>query len=239
MNCGVLVGAAAELVVVLMAERPIGRQRQVEAAEMPVAVIAEIIDVVVVALEVPDRQRPHQEAVIVVIDLAALVVGVADIGDLRGEAGNRQVLAIEIGDEDVVLAQLLADVVEAAVGVLLQPAEIGEVVLPAVVVAVAEQAHAELAVLEQEAAEIGRERLDADAHRIEIVALGRRCGGDSRRTPPAAPGTNRRASVPCAGLTLTTPSSSTSVWLKLKAGVRLNSRSGGLKAVSPLMRSRV
>ena len=45
-----------------------------------------------------------------------------------------------------------------------------EIVLEAVVVAIAEQAHAELLVLEQEAAEIELERLDADADRIEVVA---------------------------------------------------------------------
>ncbi len=43
--------------------------------------------------------------------------------------------------------------------------------MEAVVVAVAEQADAELLVLEQEAAEIELERLDADADRIEIEAV--------------------------------------------------------------------
>ena len=57
------------------------------------------------------------------------------------------------------------------IGVLLQPPERREIVLEAVVVAVAEQAHAELLVLEQEAAEIELERLDADADRVEIVAV--------------------------------------------------------------------
>ena len=47
----------------------------------------------------------------------------------------------------------------------------GEIVLEAVVVAVAEQADAELLVLEQEAAEIELERLDADADAVEVVAV--------------------------------------------------------------------
>ena len=57
------------------------------------------------------------------------------------------------------------------IGVLLEPPERGQIVLEAVVVAVAEQADAELLVVEQEAAEIGLERLDADADGIEIVAV--------------------------------------------------------------------
>ena len=41
-----------------------------------------------------------------------------------------------------------------------------------IVVARAEQAHAERAVLEQEAAKVGGDRLDADAQAVEVVALG-------------------------------------------------------------------
>ena len=51
-------------------------------------------------------------------------------------------------------------------------AEIAKVVLPAVGVAIAEQADAQLIVLEQKAAEIGVERLDAGADRVEIVKFG-------------------------------------------------------------------
>ena len=145
-----------------MTEGPISRCRQIDAADMPVAVVAEIIDVVIVPLEVAHGQRAHQEPVIVEIVFPAFVIGVANIGDLGGEPLDRQILAIEVGDEDVVLAKLLVDVVEAAVRVLLQAAEIGEIVLPAIVVAVAEEPHAKLVVLKQEAAEVGGERLDAD-----------------------------------------------------------------------------
>jgi hypothetical protein len=47
------------------------------------------------------------------------------IGGLGGQADHREVLPVEVGDVDVVVAQLLADVVQAAVGVLLDPAEPG------------------------------------------------------------------------------------------------------------------
>ena len=45
-----------------------------------------------------------------------------------------------------------------------------EVVLPLVVVAHAEEPHAERLVEEQEAAEVRRDRLDADAYAVEVVA---------------------------------------------------------------------
>ena len=138
---------------------------------MPVAVIAEIIDVVIVAAVVADLRRPHQEPVLVVVELVAFAVVVAQVGDLRGKARDRKVLAVQIGDEHVVAPDRLADIVEAAIGVLFQALEKGEVVLPAIGVAVAEEAHAELVVLKQEAAEIGVERLDADPDRVEIVIL--------------------------------------------------------------------
>src|SRR4029079_9527803 len=61
---------------------------------------------------------------------------------------------------------------QAAVGVLLETAEVRDVVLPAIVVARAEQANPKLVVLEQEAAEVRRERLDADAQAGEILVVG-------------------------------------------------------------------
>ena len=71
--------------------------------------------------------------------------------------------------EDVVLTRLVPGVVEAAVGVLLEAPEPRGVVLPLVVVARAEHAHAERLVKKQKAAEIRRDRLDADSNTVEIV----------------------------------------------------------------------
>src|SRR6202034_4676697 len=50
-------------------------------------------------------------------------------------------------------------------------AEIGEVVLEYIVVARAEEAHAELIVLKQKAAKIGRKGLDADPDAVEVIAF--------------------------------------------------------------------
>ena len=93
---------------------------------------------------------------------------------LRGEAERREVLHVEVRDEDVVVAQRIAAeryIVQAAVRVLLDAAEHAEVVLVAIVAARAEEAHADGAVLEQEAAEVRDERLDADAEAVEVEAV--------------------------------------------------------------------
>ena len=154
------------------ADRRIERRRQIGATEVAVAVQAEIDDVVVKrALDARGR-RPHQHAVLVVVRTAVLAVAVVGDGRLRREAVDQRVLAVEIGDQYVIVPERLRQVVEAAVGVLLDPAEVRQVVLVAVVGARPEQARAQLVVLEQETAEIARERLDADAQRIEVEALG-------------------------------------------------------------------
>ena len=70
--------------------------------------------------------------------------------------------------QDPVVARALQDVVEARIGVLFQPPDRLEIVLEAIVVAVAEQADSELGILEEEAAEIEVEGLDADADGIEV-----------------------------------------------------------------------
>src|SRR3546814_3310644 len=80
-------------------------------------------------------------------------------------------MAVEVGGQDEIVARGLGDVVEPAVGVLFQPPESGEIILKAVVVAIAEQADAELAVVEQETAKIALERLDADADRMKVVSV--------------------------------------------------------------------
>src|SRR4029434_4646561 len=84
-----------------------------------------------------------------------------------------EVLPVDVGVQDPVVARPLEEVVEAGIGVLLQPPDRRQVELDAVVVAVAEEAEAELVVLEEETAEIEVERLDAEPDAVEIVALGR------------------------------------------------------------------
>src|SRR5207244_2962061 len=64
-----------------------------------------------------------------------------------------------------------AELVEIGIGVLLQHVESGDVVLPAVVVVIAENTNTEIGVVENEAAEIADERLNAGANGNEIVVV--------------------------------------------------------------------
>ena len=95
---------------------------------------------------------------------------------LHREAEARPVLVVRIDDEHVVIAQRCSaafdQIVQTAVGVLVDAAEPREVVLPAVVVADAEEPHAKQTVVEQEATEIRREGLHAHAQTVEVVPIG-------------------------------------------------------------------
>src|SRR5205085_825847 len=107
-----------------------------------------------------------RKAVIVDLQLAALPVDVPGDARLAGQADEREILAKDVGVQDPVVARRLQDVVEAGIRVLLQPPDRRQIILEAVIVAIAEQANAELLVLEQKAPEIEVERLDADPHGI-------------------------------------------------------------------------
>ncbi len=91
---------------------------------------------------------------------------------MRIKAERRVILAVQVGEEDVVFAQALAEVVEATVGVFFHAPEPGQVVLVDIVVTRTEQAHAERVVDKQKTAEIRGNRLNADAQAVEIVAVG-------------------------------------------------------------------
>src|ERR1041384_8167761 len=86
---------------------------------------------------------------------------------LGGEAGPDEVLAVEVADQHVLVPR--REGVQPAVGVLLQHAEEGQVELVAVGLQVAEDAHAAVDVVEDEAAEVADERLGAKGHRDEVV----------------------------------------------------------------------
>ena len=101
-----------------------------------------------------------------------LAIGIPHEGQLACQRGDQEILAVGIDVEDVIIARRLQDRVETAVGVFLEPPEPAEIILEAVVVARSEKPHAKLVVVEQKPAKIGLERLDADPHAIEIVAVG-------------------------------------------------------------------
>src|SRR3546814_583608 len=129
------------------------------------------LDVIIAAAQVAEQRGAHRKAVVVDLDIIFFAVDVPRRADLAGQSDEGEILAIEVGGQDEIVARGLGDVVEPAVGVLFQPPESGEIILKAVVVAIAEQADAELAVVEQETAKIALERLDADADRMKVVSV--------------------------------------------------------------------
>ena len=128
--------------------------------------------VIVFTERVAEARRSVLEPVVVEVEaVVALAVAVVGVDPLGGIPEEGEVLAVQVADHDVVLAELVGDVVEPAVGVLLQAPEPGQVVLVDVVVAGAEEPYPELVVLEQEPAEIRGERLDPEAHAVEVEAV--------------------------------------------------------------------
>src|SRR5205823_6259879 len=116
---------------------------------------AEVVDLLVLALgqHAADRLRADEEPVLVVLDAAVVEVRVeADLGRVAGE---KEVLPEQVRDEDLLVAEV--ERVQPAVRVLLDLVEEREVVLPAVVVPVAEQAYARLVVTEQKPLEVADE----------------------------------------------------------------------------------
>src|SRR3981081_4425350 len=112
-----------------------------------------------------NRRRPGDESVLVVV--AAVVVEVADEDELAGVPFPDQILPENIGHVDLLMAA--AELVQVGISVLLQHVERGDVPLPAVVVVIAENADAEIGVVENKTSEIAHEWLNADARRNEIV----------------------------------------------------------------------
>src|SRR5579864_9005840 len=102
--------------------------------------------------------------------MAAVVIEVGQKTQLAGVTFPKQILPENISDVDLLLAP--AELVQVGVSVFFQHVERGNVVLPAVVVVIAENSDAEVGIVENETAKIAHERLNADAQRNEIVIVG-------------------------------------------------------------------
>ena len=140
---------------------------------MPIAVVAQVGDVVVPSEALPEEGcRASDEAVVVELHLVLFPVPVVHHGHLGGMTLHGHVLPVEVRDVDVVVPDIFGQVVQADVRVLLEAPEPGQVVLENVVVPGAEETHPRLLILEQEAPEIGGEGLDTHAEGIEVIAIG-------------------------------------------------------------------
>ena len=137
---------------------------------MAVHAVAEVEHIILARAQIAEQRRADREA-IGIRDDPRIAVDVPGRGNLAGEADEREILPIKVRGQDPVPPQRRGDVVQPGIGFLLDPPERGQIELDAVVVAVAEQAHAELVVVEQETAEVRLERLDAHAQADEIEPL--------------------------------------------------------------------
>ena len=112
-----------------------------------------------------ERRRTYQEIVLIKMQTGVVLVVVHT--ELSCVARPDEILPVKVGDDHLLMAP--AERVQAAVGVLLEEMEISEVVLPAVRVQVAKDAHARLLLNEEEPAKVAAKRLDARAHREKVI----------------------------------------------------------------------
>src|SRR5262245_20801785 len=116
-----------------------------------------------------DARRGHSQSVIVLE--SCRLVGVVERAELERVALDEGVLAKDVGDIHLLVAHLNfgeIDRIQRAVGVFLEHVEIRQVVLIPVRLEIAEHPHAEVRVVENEAAKIAGEFLNAHAHRGSI-----------------------------------------------------------------------
>ena len=159
-----LAGQSVERVVT---DDLIKRVAQVPAVDVSVARPAEVKRVDLVIAQLPERGGADEVAIAVVVRAAVVEVRVE--AGLRGVAVPEGVLSIDVRDDHALVARVKG--VQVGVGVLLAQVEGGEVVLKLVVVVVAEDACAEVHVVEDEAAKVAVENLVACARGHEVVVL--------------------------------------------------------------------
>src|SRR3546814_14225670 len=85
------------------------------------------LDVIIAAAQVAEQRGAHRKAVVVDLDIIFFAVDVPRRADLASQSDEGEILAIEVGGQDEIVARGLGDVVEPAVGVLFQPPESGEI----------------------------------------------------------------------------------------------------------------
>src|SRR5262245_7097203 len=98
---------------------------------------------------IPDRRRPGNEAVLVIMATGAVKVGVET--QLRRVTFGEEILAKNIRNQDLLIARV--KLVEIRVGIFLQHLERRQIVLPAIVIVVSKNSLAEVGVVEDEAPE--------------------------------------------------------------------------------------
>ncbi len=95
--------------VPVLPQRPVNRCRQIDPPDPPIRIIAKINDIIIPPAQVAEQGRPHRKAIIIDLDPPRLAVHIIDGGDLAGEAGDQEVLTVEIGEKHPVAARRLHD----------------------------------------------------------------------------------------------------------------------------------
>ena len=131
----------------------------IEAADVTVPRPAEVVSLDIMISHCADRRWPRDETVLV--EVTAVIVEVADETELAGVAFPNQVLSKNIGDVNLLVPRV--ELIQIGKSIFLQHLEGGDVVLPAVVVVVPKNAHAQIGIVENKTAKIADEGLNAGA----------------------------------------------------------------------------
>src|SRR5205823_958677 len=148
-----------DAVEAVFADRLVECVGQVQPPDMSVSGPAEVIRLHIMIAYAADRRRARDEIVLIEVPLAAVEVRMK--AELRGVALPNKILLEDICDKDLLVARV--EFIQVGIGVLLAHVERDHIVLPEIVVVVAEDTEAKVRVVENEAAEIADERLNAEA----------------------------------------------------------------------------
>src|SRR2546423_241989 len=139
----------------------------VQPADVSVAGPAEIVSLHVMVGDCADRRWPRNETILVV--MSAGVIEIGQKAQLARITFPNQILSENVSYVNLLFAP--TELIQVRVSVLFEHIEGSDVVLPAVVVVIAENTNAEVGIIENEAAKIAHERLDARPHRNEIISV--------------------------------------------------------------------
>ena len=208
----IVCAALRERVAVVAAERAVERRGQVPAAEVAVAVVAEVGRRRSRAARAsPMHRRAHEEAVVVVELAAALAVDVVDHGRLRGEA---RAPGSPGGTGWRRRRRRAAASWSRRSGPSWCPSRGAGTsrgcTASGCCRACRRGGRRAGSSWNRKPRKSDDERLDADAHGVEVVARRRRCAGGCRRTLPARPTRLSLRVVPSRGSTRSARTSSTS-----------------------------
>ena len=137
----------------------------VEPADMSVTCPPEVVRLYVMVGNGTNRRGARYEAIFVVVTASTVEIG--QERELPSVALPDQVLPENIGQVDLLVTPI--ELIQVGVSILFQHVEGRDVILPAVVVVVAENPGAKVCVIKNEAAEIAYEWLNADPGGNEIV----------------------------------------------------------------------